>query len=132
MNLIGPIIIIFEALWILILLIRINGLKKFSDQMVGYLAAITSNENILAESLATISLSYGLEPEEAAKILEEKSNESKNMQQLHCLVLTLHITAPSSIDCSGSLLRILFVPQTNRLLLSQLKCIVKSVQNYNL
>jgi hypothetical protein len=78
MNVIGPIIIIFEALWILILLIRINGLKKFSDQMVGYLAAITSNENILAESIATISLSYGLEPEELTKILEEKSNGSKN------------------------------------------------------
>ena len=46
--------------------------------MVGYLAAITSNENILAESIATISLSYGLEPEELTKILEEKSNESKN------------------------------------------------------
>lgn len=78
MNVIGPIIIIFEALWILILLIRINGLKKFSDQCVGYLAAITSNKAILDESIATISLSYGLEPEELTKILEEKSNESKN------------------------------------------------------
>lgn len=78
MNVIGPIIIIFEALWILILLIRINGLKKFSDQCVGYLAAITSNKAILDESIATVSLSYGLEPEELTKILEEKSNESKN------------------------------------------------------
>lgn len=78
MNIIGPIIIIFEALWILILLIRINGLKKFSDQCVGYLAAITSNKAILDESIATISLSYGLEPEELTKILEEKSNESKD------------------------------------------------------
>ena len=78
MNVIGPIIIIFEALWILVLLIRINGLKKFSDQCVGYLAAITSNKAILDESIATVSLSYGLEQEELTKILEEKSNESKN------------------------------------------------------
>lgn len=78
MNVLGPIIIIFEALWILILLIRINGLKKFLDQAIGYLSAITSNKAILDESIATISLSYGLEPKELTKILEEKSNESKN------------------------------------------------------
>ena len=78
MNVIGPIIIIFEALWILILLIRINGLKKFSDQAVGYLAAITSNKAILEDSIAIVALSYGLEPEEMTKILEERTNGSKN------------------------------------------------------
>lgn len=78
MNVIGPIIIIFEALWILILLVRINGLKKFSDQCVGYLAAITSNKAILDESIAIVALSYGLAPEEMRKILEERTNGSKN------------------------------------------------------
>ena len=77
MNVIGPSIIIIEAFWILILTLRLNALKKVLDQMSGYLAGIMNNENLIKESLSTISLYYGIEVEDLIDLLERKKNESK-------------------------------------------------------
>ncbi len=77
MSVIGPGVIIFESIWIFVLLIRCNVLKRALDRMTGYLTAITCNKTIVDESISTIALAYGLEHDDVIKILEVKSNESK-------------------------------------------------------
>lgn len=77
MNAIGPIIIVIEAIWILVLIIRERSIRKVFDQMTGYLAGILNNDNIIKESLSTIALYYGMEVEDLVKLLERNKNESK-------------------------------------------------------
>lgn len=77
MNVIGPVVIVIESLWIFVLLLRVNALKRFSNQMTGYLAGILNNANIIKESLTTLSLHYGIEVEDLVEMLERKQNESK-------------------------------------------------------
>lgn len=80
MSVVGPGIIIFESIWIFVLLIRCNVLKRALDRMTGYLTAMISNKSILDESISTVALAYGLEHDDVIKILEVKSNESKNIK----------------------------------------------------
>ena len=70
MDIIEPVIIVIEAVWLLILMLRLNAYKKLFDQLTGYLAAILNNDNIIKESLTTISLYYGIEFEDLVRILE--------------------------------------------------------------
>ena len=77
MNVIGPIVIVVEALWIALLLLRVNAKKKLIDQLTGYLAGILNSSNLVEESVKTISLYYGLSPEKLIKMLERAKNESK-------------------------------------------------------
>ena len=77
MNVVGPIIIVIEAIWILVLIIRERSIRKVFDQMTGYLAGILNNDNLIKESLSTIALYYGMEVEDLVKLLERNKNESK-------------------------------------------------------
>ena len=77
MNVIGPAIIVIEAIWIFVLIIRERSIRKVFDQMTGYLAGILNNDNIIKESLSTIALYYGMEVEDLVKLLERNKNESK-------------------------------------------------------
>ena len=77
MNVIGPIIIVIEALWIFVLNVRLNAYKKSFNQMTGYLAAILNNDNLIKESLTTVALYYNIEFEDLVKLLERNRNESK-------------------------------------------------------
>lgn len=75
MNTIGPIIIVIEVFWIVILWLRYRFLRSSYDKMVGFLAAIINNKNIIEESIATIALAYGMSVEDLVKMLEGKKNE---------------------------------------------------------
>ena len=77
MNVIGPIIIVIEVLWILVLYFRINALKRTCDQLSGYLAGILNNDNLVKESIETLSIAFGVDPEKLVVVLERMKNESK-------------------------------------------------------
>ena len=76
MNAIGPIIIIIEAIWIFVLIVRCKVLKTAYDRMTGYLAGIINNKSLVDESVTTVALAYGLTSEELYSKLENK-NESE-------------------------------------------------------
>lgn len=78
MSVVGPGIIIFESIWIFVLLIRCNVLKRALDRMTGYLTAMISNKTILDESISTVALAYGLEHDDVITILEVAKDEFKN------------------------------------------------------
>ena len=73
-----PIIIfVIETLWILILKLKNNALQKLIHQLTGYLTGILNNDGLIHESLTTIGLYYGMDPDELAELLERKRNGSK-------------------------------------------------------
>jgi len=78
MSVVGPGVIIFESIWIFVLLIRCNVLKRALDRMTGYLTAMISNKTILDESISTVALAYGLEHDDVVNILEVAKDEFKN------------------------------------------------------
>ena len=73
-----PVIIgIIMGLWILVLKARINSLNRVKDLLSGYLTGVLNNDDLIRESLMTISLYYSINIDELTKMLERKKNESK-------------------------------------------------------
>lgn len=76
MNVIGPIVIIVEAIWISVLLIRVSACKKIINQISGYLTGMLNNTNLIKESLMTVALYYDVDFDDLVRFLERKKNES--------------------------------------------------------
>ena len=70
-------VILILAIWMVILYLRIEALKRSLHLLTGYLSAILNNENLISESLTTVALYYGIDVNDLTKMLERKKNESK-------------------------------------------------------